>query len=94
MGWLSTRWEAEYEGRSIVVARNEFGRGFKIEWDGETIAERMLTWWGLGTLSGTAEHEGKPLQIDINIRWGGLKNLDGICTVKVNGTDVPVRKHH
>lgn len=94
MGLFSTRWESEFEGHEISVVRNEFGRGFRIEWDGKNIAEHLFTWWGLGTLSGEADADGKTVQVDLEIRWGGFKDLDGICTVKVDGEEVPVRKDH
>jgi hypothetical protein len=91
MGMLGTRWQARYEGHTIVVSRNEWTKGFKIEWDGEEIARRTWSLIGLGELNGTAEVEGKPVEVHVALEWGGLKQLDGTCTITVDGQEVPVQ---
>lgn len=90
MGILATRWEGTHEGHAIVVSRNEIGRGFKIEWDGEVIASRSWSWIGLGELEGTAEAAGKPVDVKVALEWAGFKELDGRCTVTVNGDEIPM----
>ena len=92
MGILGTRWEGTYEGHSIVVSRNELTKGFQIDWDGQEIAKRSWSWIGLGELAGTAELNGKPVEVHVALEWGGLKQLDGTCTVTVDGTKVPVER--
>jgi hypothetical protein len=91
MGILGTRWEAEHAGHSIVVSRNELTKGFSLEWDGTEIARRTWSLIGLGELHGSAESNGQPVEIHVAIRWGGLSELDGKCTVTVDGQEVPVR---
>jgi hypothetical protein len=100
MGLLGTRWEAEYEGHAIVVSRNELTRGFSLEWDGAEIAKRVWSLVGLGELHGSAEVGGKPgyrdgqarsVDVKVSIQWGGLKELDGHCTITVDGHEVPVK---
>ena len=88
MGLLETRWEGTYEGHAVVVSRNEIGRGFKIEWDGEVIANRTWSWVGLGELEGTAKVAGEPVAVKATIRWAGFRELDGKCTVAVDGDEV------
>ena len=90
MGILGTRWEAEYQGHAIVVSRNELTKGFKIDWDGKEIAHRTWSWIGLGELHGSVELSGKPVEVHVAIQWGGLSELDGACTVKVDGKEIPV----
>lgn len=88
MGILGTRWEAKWEGHAIVVARNEWTKGFKLEWDGEEIARRTWSWIGLGELSASVELEGRSVEVHVAIEWGGL---EGRCTIRVDGTEVPVQ---
>jgi hypothetical protein len=88
MGLLGTAWEAEYQGHKLVVARNELTRGFRLEWDGKEIAHRTWSLIGLGELHASAEVGGKPVQVQVAIRWGGW---NGECTIRVDETDVPVK---
>ena len=94
MGLLSTRWEGEFEGHRIAVARNEIGRGFRIEWDDEVIASRTWSFLGLGELRGTAEHDGAPIEVGVVLSWESFSELDGACTLTVGGAQVPVTKIH
>jgi hypothetical protein len=87
MGLFKTRWESTYDGHAVVVERNELGRGFRIDWDGETIAHRSWTWIGLGELHASAEIGERHADVLVRIEWGGL---NGKCTVTVDGTDVPM----
>jgi len=91
MGILATRWEAEFEGHRIVVNRNEIVRGFTIEWDGQEIARRTWSLVGLGELHGSAEADGKPVDVKVVIYWGGFSEMDGKCRITVGDTEVPVR---
>ena len=91
MGFSETRWEAEFEGHRVVVTRNELGRGFKLEWDGEEIARRSWSWIGLGELHGTAHVDDKPADVKVKIEWAGFSELDGKCSISVNGKDLEVR---
>ena len=90
MGILGTRWEGNHEGHSIVVSRNELTKGFSIEWDGDEIAKRAWSWIGLGELAGTVDLNGRSVEVKVAIEWGGLKQLDGTCSVTVDGENVPV----
>jgi hypothetical protein len=92
MGLLSTRWEASYAGHNITVARSELTRGFSIEWDGHEIARRAWSLVGLGQLHGTAELDGKDIDVHVTLQLGG-EGFDGSCTIAVDGTPVTeVRK--
>jgi len=92
MGLLATRWEAKYEGHNITVARNELTRGFSIEWDGHEIARRAWSFVGLGELHGSAELDGKPIDVHVQLGLGG-GSWDGSCTIKVNGTELKEVQH-
>jgi hypothetical protein len=92
MGLLSTRWEGEYEGRAIVVSRNEIGRGFQIEWDAEVIASRSWSFLGLGELQGTASIGDRPVEVKVTLSWGGFSEMDGKCTVTIDGKEL-LMKH-
>ncbi len=91
MGILGTRWEAEFEGHHLTVSRNELTRGFSLEWDGQEIARRSWSLVGLGELHGSAESEGRHHEVSVAIQWGGFSQLDGTCTIKIDGTEIPVR---
>jgi hypothetical protein len=91
MGLLSTRWEAKYDGHNITVTRNEVGRGFAVEWDGVEIARRSWSWIGLGELHGTAEVDGKHHDVKVALEWAGFSELDGKCTLWVDGAEIPVK---
>jgi hypothetical protein len=95
MGFITTRWEATYEGHGITVTRNEIGRGFALEWDGREIARRRWSWFGLGELDGTVDAEGKDHAIHVTLSVGngpgeGLLT-DGRCTITVDGSPVEAR---
>ncbi|MBX3270319.1 MAG: hypothetical protein KF729_08655 [Sandaracinaceae bacterium] len=87
MGLLETRWEAQHQGHRIVVFRNELTKGFSLEWDGEELARRRWSWIGLGTLAGTAEVDGEPVEVHVELDWGG-DGLNGTCTITVGGQRV------
>lgn len=91
MGLLGTRWEAKYEGHDIAISRNEWTKGFKLEWDGEEIARRTWSWVGLGELHATAEHEGKPVDVKVALGWGDGFGTDGDCKVTVDGRPIDVK---
>ncbi len=91
MGILGTRWEAEFQGHKIVVSRNELTKGFSLEWDGDEIARRKWSLIGLGELHGSAEFEGRNHDVKVAIEWGGLSEMDGHCSITVDGTDIPVK---
>ena len=92
MGMLSTQWEAAHEGHRLVVSRNEVGRGFKLDWDGVEIASRAWSFLGLGELHGSAEADGKVFDVRVALEWAGFSELDGKCTITVDGAEIPVRK--
>ncbi len=87
MGLLKTRWEGSHDSHAIAVERNEVGRGFRIDWDGNEIARRRWTWIGLGELHATAEIGDRHADVLVKIEWGGI---NGKCTVTVDGNDVPM----
>lgn len=89
MGFLETRWEAMHDGHRITVTRNELGRGFKLEWDGEELARRTWSWIGLGELHGTAHVGERALDVKVSIEWAGFKEMDGKCVITVDGKEVP-----
>ena len=91
MGLLSTRWEGEYEGHALAVSRDELTKGFKLEWDGVEIARRTWSWIGLGALDATAEVNGAPVEVHVAIRWGGLSELEGTCTIAIDGEEIAVK---
>lgn len=94
MGLLGTRWEAEFDGHKLVVTRNELTKGFMLEWDGVDIAHRRWSLIGLGELHGSAEARGKEVDVKVAIQWGGFSELDGVCTITVDGTPLDVRHIH
>lgn len=63
------------------------GRGFRIDWDGNEIARRRWTWFGLGELRATAVIGDRRADVFLKIEWGGL---NGKCAVTVDGKDVPM----
>ena len=91
MGLLKTQWDAVHEGHAIVVTRTEIGRGFKIEWDGEEIAKRAWSFFGLGELHGTAESGDKHYDVRVVLDWAGFKELNGKCTITVDGTEIQAK---
>ena len=91
MGFLGTRWEAEYAGHALVVSRNELTRGFKLEWDGKEIAHRLWSLVGLGELHTSAEAKSGPVDVKVVIYWGGVSEMDGKCLITVDGKEIPVR---
>jgi hypothetical protein len=92
MGILGTRWEGKYEDHELVVSRNEWTKGFKLEWDGEEIGRRTWSWIGLGELHATAELDGRPVDVRVALEWAGLSELDGKCTISVDGREVPMAR--
>jgi hypothetical protein len=91
MGFLGTRWEAEFEGHALVVSRNELTRGFKLEWDGTDIAHRRWSLVGLGELHTSAEAGGRDVDVKVVIYWGGVSEMDGKCMITIDGKEIPVR---
>ena len=96
MGFITTRWEATYEGHRITVTRNEIGRGFVLEWDGRELARRAWSWFGLGELHGTVEVGGKHHDVHLILSVGKAPGegilTDGACKITVDGT--PVKTKH
>ncbi len=90
MGLFATRWEATHEGHAVVVNRNEWTKGFSLEWDGVEIARRRWSLIGLGKLHGSAEMGGKPVEVNVEIRWGGHSRPDKGCSITVDGVDLAV----
>lgn len=88
MGLLATRWEADFEGRRIVVSRNEVTKGFALECDGHIVAEKSWSLIGIGTLEGTIEHEGRALPIEAKLE---LSFVEPKCALSVGGAAVPIR---
>ncbi len=93
MGLIATRWEAKYEGHNITVARNEITRGFSIEWDGHEIARRAWSFIGIGELHGSAELNGKAVDVHVILGIGDGPFTDGSCAIKVDGNVVPEVQH-
>jgi hypothetical protein len=90
MGILGTEWEASFEGHKLEVHRNELTKGFALKWDGTEIAHRTWSLVGLGELHAFAEADGKHHDVKVAIHWGGLSEMNGKCTITVDGKDVPV----
>jgi hypothetical protein len=88
MGLLGTRWK----GHEVAVSRNEWTKGFSIEWDGTEIARRSWSWIGLGELRGQVRVNGNPAEVQVVLGWGGASKLAGSCTVTVDGENVPVER--
>jgi hypothetical protein len=89
MGLLATRWEADFEGHRIVVSRNELTKGFALECDGHTVAEKSWSLVGVGTLEGTIEHEGRSLTVEAKLE---LSFVEPKCTLSIGGAAVPMRQ--
>ncbi len=87
MGLFGTRWEATHRGHNVTVLRNEMTRGFSIEWDGHEIARRAWSLVGLGQLHGTADMNGKDVDVHVSLQLGG-EGFDGSCTITVDGKPV------
>jgi hypothetical protein len=87
MGLLATRWEAEYEGHKVVVARNELTRGFRLDWDGNEIAHRTWSLVGLGELHASADCSGRAVEVHVTLDMGGW---NGTCEITVDGAKIPV----
>jgi hypothetical protein len=92
MGILGTRWEGKYDGHDVAVSRNELTKGFQLDWDGSEIARRTWSWIGLGELPATVELEGRPVDVRVALEWGGLSDLNGKCTVTVDGNYVSMTR--
>lgn len=91
MGLLTSRWEAEFEGHRFVVRRNELTRGFSLLFDDREIARRVWSLVGLGELHGSAEIEnGKHLEVKAVLTFGAPSEIDGHCSILVDGEDIPV----
>ena len=89
MGILGTRWEAEFEGHHFTVSRNEVTRGFRVEYDGRTVAKKSWSLIGLGTVEGTIEHGGREVPVKVILSLDA--SLDGGCTVLVDGKEIAVK---
>jgi hypothetical protein len=96
MGLFSTRWEATYEGKTLVVKRNEFTRGFDLECDGVVLASKAMSLIGLGELEGTltidgggfrevAPGSGRAIAIKVSIESGSE------CSIAADGQRLEVR---
>ncbi len=92
MGWITTRWEATYQGHAIAVTRNEIGRGFRLEWDGREIARRRWSLFGLGELDGDVVVDGSSHQVHVTLSVGKGPGegflTDGRCVITVDGATV------
>jgi hypothetical protein len=88
MGLFGTRWEASYQGHNVTVLRNEMTRGFSIEWDGREIARRSWSMVGLGELHGSAEIDGKDVDVKVVLDVGGPMLGAGVCRISVDGANV------
>lgn len=91
---LETRWEADYAGHKLAMTRTEITKGFALAWDGVDIAQQRWSWFGLGELRGSAQVEGKAVQVLAALRWGGITELRGKCTITVDGNPLAVRHVH
>lgn len=93
MGLLRTRWEAHHGGHRIAVVRNEFTKGFRLEWDGQEVARRAWSLLGLGELHATVVIDGKPTEVrmvlDATFRGTGP---GGQCRIEIAGESIPVRR--
>ena len=95
MGFITTRWEATYEGHRITVTRNEIGRGFVLEWDGREVARRSWSLFGLGELDGTVEVDGRHHDVHLTLSVGSGRGegflTDGRCVITIDGTPLEIR---
>lgn len=85
MGLFGTRWVGSFRGHEIAVARNEWTKGFAIEWDGEEVGRRRWSWVGLGELNATVTVDGEDLEVHVEITMSGL---DGECAITVGGEKI------
>ena len=86
MGLLKTGWEAKYEGHKLVVSRNEFSRGYKLQWDGEEVASRAVSLVGLGELEGTVDMDGRARAVKVELDIGSK------CKITVDGKELDVKR--
>lgn len=83
MGLLGSRWEADWQGRKIVVSRNELTKGFKLECDGEELASKTMSLVGVGELGAELDIDGEKHQIKVEI--------DSECAIVVGNDSLNVR---
>ncbi len=89
MGLLATRWEADWEGVHFTVHRNEVTKGFSLECNGHTLAEKRWSLIGVGELQGTFEHNGQSVSVIAELP---LRFRKPTCTIHVDGKEVEVRQ--
>ena len=83
MGLLGSRWEAAWEGHALVVIRNEWTKGFKLECDGEEVAGKSTSLVGTGELNGEITHDGRRVPVRVAV--------DSSCEIYIAGASIPVQ---
>jgi hypothetical protein len=97
MGFLKTRWKAEYQGHELGVLRNELSKRISLEWDGVEVAHRSSV-IGLGSLQATVDvgsgyRDSGQVEVRVTVEWGGSARLaHGSCTITVDGSELPVER--
>ena len=89
---LETGWRASYEGHALVVTRTELTKGFSLTWDGVEIARQSWSFFGLGELHGSADVQGRKVDVKASLRWGGLREIQGKCSLTVDGKPLEVQR--
>ena len=83
MGLFASRWEANWEGHTLTVTRNEWTKGYRLTCDGTQIDRK---WWsplGIGALQGELTHHGNQLTV--------RAVLTSTCEIHVAGVAIPVK---
>ena len=89
VGLFATRWEADYDGQTFVVDRDEVTKGLTVSFGGVVIAKKTWSLIGLGELEGNVRHGESQLPVRVKVGWGGFH---GQCAITVAGQDLQVRR--
>lgn len=86
MGLRTTRWETSYEGRRVIVSRDELTRGIDVVVDDKVVGNKKWSWLGTGTIAATVEHAGRSVALEVKVSppWK--------CKVSVDGQPLSVTK--
>lgn len=88
MGILSCTWEAEWNGRTFTIRRDELTKGFSVEHEGKVLAKKSWSLAGVGTLEASFDAEGRAVPLIVELPL----SLSDACKVTIDGAAVPVRQ--
>jgi hypothetical protein len=83
MGVFGSRWQASWQGRMLVVTRNEWTKGFKLLCDDEEIASKSMSLAGVGELTGEIMHEGSRIPVRVVV--------ESTCQIFIDGAPVEIQ---